>query len=61
MIWTFAASGKIFAYQSAVMVVGYSYGYFRGKDLFLIGLWLTAVESLLLLLLVPFFWPLIGI
>jgi solute carrier family 13 (sodium-dependent dicarboxylate transporter), member 2/3/5 len=61
MIWTFAASGKIFAYQSAVMVVGYSYGYFRGKDLFRIGIWLTVVESLLLLLLVPFFWPLIGI
>jgi anion transporter len=61
MIWTFAASGKIFAYQSAVMVVGYSYGYFRGKDLVRIGLWLTVVESVLLLLLVPFFWPLLGI
>ena len=61
MIWTFAAGGKIFAYQSTVLVVGYSYGYFRGKDLVRIGLWLTAVESLLLLLLVPFFWPLIGI
>jgi sodium-dependent dicarboxylate transporter 2/3/5 len=61
MIWTFAAGGKIFAYQSTVLVVGYSYGYFRGKDLIRIGLWLTAVESLLLLLLVPFFWPLMGI
>src|SRR5262245_16791101 len=29
MVWTFAACGKIFAYQSAVMVVGYSYGYFE--------------------------------
>jgi len=61
MIWTFAAGGKIFAYQSTVLVVGYSYGYFRGIDLVRIGLWLTVVESLLLLLLVPFFWPLMGI
>jgi di/tricarboxylate transporter len=61
MVWTFAAGGKIFAYQSAVMVVGYSYGYFEGKDFLRIGLWLTVVESLILLLLVPFYWPLIGI
>jgi sodium-dependent dicarboxylate transporter 2/3/5 len=61
MVWTFASSGKIFAYQSPVLVVGYSYGYFDRKDLFRIGLWLTIVESLLLFLLVPFFWPLIGI
>jgi hypothetical protein len=29
MIWTFAAGGKIFAYQSAVLIVGYSFGYFK--------------------------------
>jgi len=61
MIWTFAAGGKIFAYQSAVMVIGYSYGYFESKDLLRIGLWLTVIQSLLLLLLVPYYWPLIGI
>src|SRR4051794_8889241 len=27
MIWTFAAGGKLFAYQSGVLIVGYSYGY----------------------------------
>jgi di/tricarboxylate transporter len=42
-------------------MVGYSYGYLEGKDLFSIGLWLTIVESLLLPLLVPFYWLLIGI
>jgi anion transporter len=61
MIWTFAAGGKIFAYQSAVLVVGYSYGYFEAKDLLKVGLILTVVESLILLVLVPFYWPLIGI
>jgi di/tricarboxylate transporter len=61
MIWTFAAGGKIFAYQSAVLVAGYSYGFFEGKDLLRIGLWLTVIESLILLLLVPLYWPLIGI
>jgi len=61
MIWTFAAGGKIFAYQSAVMVIGYSYGYFESKDLLRVGLWLTVIESLILLLLVPYYWPFIGI
>ena len=28
LIWTFAAGGKLFAYQSGVLIVGYSYGYF---------------------------------
>lgn len=61
LVWAFAAGGKIFVYQSGVMVAGYSYGYFEAKDLFRVGLWLTAVESLVLLVLVPFYWPLIGI
>ncbi len=61
MIWTFAAGGKIFVYQSAVLVVGYSYGYFDGRDMFRVGAALTIVESIIMLLLVPFYWPLIGI
>ncbi len=61
MIWTFASGGKIFVYQSAVLIVGYSYGYFDAKDLLKVGLILTAVESVILLFLVPFYWPLIGI
>ncbi len=54
MMWSFAAAGKIFVYQSGVMTVGYSYGYFEAKDLLRIGFLLTVVESIILLLLVPF-------
>jgi di/tricarboxylate transporter len=61
MIWTFAAGGKIFAYQSAVLIVGYSFGYFEARDLLKVGFILTVVESIILLLLVPLYWPLIGI
>ena len=61
MIWTFAAGGKIFVYQSAVMIVGYSYGYFDARDMFRVGICLTAIESILLLIFVPLYWPLIGI
>lgn len=61
LIWAFAAGGKIFVYQSGVMVTGYSYGYFEARDMFRVGLCLTVLESLLLLLVVPFYWPLIGI
>jgi len=61
MVWTYAAGGKLFVYQSGVLVVGYSYGFFQSKDLLRIGLWLTLVQFLILLLLVPFYWPLIGV
>jgi sodium-dependent dicarboxylate transporter 2/3/5 len=61
MVWAFAAGGKIFVYQSGVMVAGYSYGYFSPKDLIRVGLCLTLVESLVLVIIVPFYWPLIGI
>lgn len=61
MIWTFASGGKIFMYQSPVLVVGYSYGRFEAKDLLKVGIVLTLVECLVLMLLVPVYWPLIGI
>jgi len=43
------------------MVAGYSYGYFKATDLLRVGFCLTVVESVVLLLIVPFYWPLIGI
>jgi di/tricarboxylate transporter len=41
--------------------MGYSYGYFEPKDLFKIGGTLAVVEFLILLLIVAFYWPLIGL
>jgi di/tricarboxylate transporter len=61
LLWTFSAGGKLFAYQSGVLVLGYSYGYFDARDLVRIGALLTLAEFFVLLLLVPFYWPLIGI
>jgi anion transporter len=61
MVWTFGAGGKIFVYQTAVLIVGYSYGYFTPRDMFTVGLALTVIEFFLLLLIVPFWWPVIGI
>ena len=61
MLWVFASGGKIFVYQSGVLVLGYAYGYFRAKDILRLGLIMSAVDSLLLLLVVPFYWPLLGI
>ena len=61
MIWTFAIGGKIFIYQAAVLIVGYSYGFFGSWDLFRIGLSLTLVQAVILAILVPFYWPLIGL
>src|SRR5256885_4140951 len=61
MIWTFGAGPKLFIYESAVLVVGYSYGYFDNKDMLKVGAVLSIVTALVLLLLVPLYWPLIGL
>ena len=61
MVWTFGAGPKLFIYESAVLVVGYSYGYFDNKDMLKIGGALSIVTAVILLLLVPLYWPLIGI
>ena len=61
MIWTFGAGPKVFIYESAVLVVGYSYGYFTNRDMLKVGALLSVVTALILLLLVPLYWPLIGI
>jgi sodium-dependent dicarboxylate transporter 2/3/5 len=61
MIWTFGAGPKIFMYESAVLVVGYSYGYFSNTDMLKVGAILSIVTAIILLLLVPLYWPLIGI
>jgi anion transporter len=60
MICNFAAAGKIFIYQSAVLMLGYSFGHFETKDLLKVGAVLTFFEGLLLMVLVPLYWPLIG-
>jgi len=61
MVWAFASGGKIFVYQSGVLVAGYAYGYFDSWDVFRVGLWVTLAESLILLVLATTYWPLLGI
>lgn len=61
LIWTFAASGKVFAYQSAVLMVGFATGVFTARDLARFGLVMTVVESVVLLLIVGVYWPLVGL
>ena len=55
MLWVFSSGGKMFVYQSGVLVIGYSYGYFRAKDLLRFGLLMSLVDSLLLIIIVPFY------
>jgi di/tricarboxylate transporter len=61
LLWTFAAGGKIFVYQSGVLVVGYSYGYFNHVDMIKIGVSLTLAEFAGVVLTEMFWWPMIGI
>lgn len=61
MICNFASAGKIFVYQSAVLMLGYAFGYFEAKDLLKVGVVLSLVEAVLLVLVVGLYWPMIGI
>jgi sodium-dependent dicarboxylate transporter 2/3/5 len=60
MVWSFSAGGKLFAYQSAPLVIGYSYGYFRHTDLIKIGAMLTVVEFVGLATSTAIWWPIFG-
>jgi len=61
LIWAFAVGGRVFVYQGVVLAIGYSYGTFTAKDLFKLGLCLYFVETVLLLVIVPLYWPLLGL
>jgi di/tricarboxylate transporter len=61
LLWTFAAGGKLFVYQSSVLVVGFSFGYFRASDMIKMGLAITLVEFVVVMLIAALWWPLIGI
>jgi di/tricarboxylate transporter len=61
MIWTFGAGPKIFIYETAVLVIGHSYGYFDSRDMLKVGAVLSVVTYIILMLLVPLYWPLVGL
>jgi di/tricarboxylate transporter len=61
MLWTFAVGGQLFIYQSLVLIAGYSFGCFNARDVLRLGAFFVIAENLMLLILVPFYWPLVGI
>jgi len=61
MVLAFSSGGKLFVYQSSVLVQGLSYGYFDSRDMLKIGLVLSVVEGVVLLVLAPLYWPLVGV
>lgn len=61
LLWTIGGGGGLFIYQSGVYVLGYSYGYFTAKDFIKVGLVLTLVQAVLMIFLVAYYWPLIGL
>lgn len=61
LIWSFATGGKLFIYQSLVLIAGYTFGCYNAKDILKIGAFFLILQWLLLLLIVPFYWPLLGI
>jgi len=61
LIWSFSAAGKFFIYQSLVLIAGYTFGCYNGRDVFRISAFFLVIDWILLLLIVPLYWPLIGI
>jgi len=61
MLWCFASGGKFFVYQQSALAVGYAFGYFTTKDFFKFGVFFFIAESILLLVFIPLYWPLLGL
>jgi di/tricarboxylate transporter len=61
MLWCFASGGKFFVYQQSALAVGYAFGYFNTKDFFKFGVFFFFAESILLLIFIPLYWPLLGL
>jgi di/tricarboxylate transporter len=61
LIWQYATGGTLFAYQSSILVMGYSYGYFESHDLLKFGAALALIQGIILMLIVPFYWPWVGL
>ncbi len=61
LIWTFAGACKVFVYQSTIVMIGYSYGYFEARDIVKFGAMIAVVESIVMVLVSLFYWPLIGL
>jgi hypothetical protein len=61
LAWTFATTGKLFVYQHSAIGVAYAYGYFTGKDWCKVSAVLSLLQGLILMVLVPVYWPLIGL
>lgn len=61
MIWTFASGPSLMLYQSGIIILGHSYGYFDARDFVRFGLALTLIEFVLVTATAVFFWPLVGL
>ena len=61
LVWSYATGAKLFIYQSLVLIAGYSLGCFDSRDVLKLGAFFLITQSILLLFLVPYYWPLIGI
>jgi anion transporter len=53
LVWLFASTPKLFVYQTAFVILAYSYGYFRAASLLKVGAILAVVEGLCITMLVP--------
>lgn len=61
LIWSMATGGKLFIYQSLVLIAGYTFNSYGAKDIAKIGAFFLFFQFIMLLLIVNFYWPLLGI
>jgi anion transporter len=61
LVWSFSAAGKLFIYQSLVLIAGYTFHCYNGKDVLRISAFFLIVDWVLLLGMAALYWPLLGI
>jgi len=61
LIWSVATGGKLFIYQSLVLIAGYTFNSYGAKEIAKIGAFFLFFQFAILLLIVNFYWPIIGL
>jgi hypothetical protein len=56
-----ASRSRIFIYESVILIAAYSLGSFDARDILRVGFLFAVVQCILMALLIPLYWPLIGI
>jgi di/tricarboxylate transporter len=56
-----SATGFFYPSQNVCSIITYSYGYYTGREMAVVGLWVVVLTSAVITIMAVWYWPLVGI